>query len=644
MKLKVALALVCVSTCLAAEPPAQSDLPRQDLSRMRPDDRTALERLIGAGFAGMGEDAVILAGPTVGVEVFNTRVAVIQPWSLTDAASQKMLEQVGEALTGLEDVVLVALHGPEGAEKVRRLLERRALPGTVVLDAEDRFWAPLGLDARGANLVVDRNGAVRFAGVTPGAVGTLVRQLLDEKPGPARAPSGDVRTLAASAAGAVELEQRINDAWMSGDWKGGEAALEAAWVKDAAAAAAVSRRLLGGQITMQQVLGLEQLSRHADVGTLLDVIRKLNARSNRMEISILVRALGQRELDNPEAVLAPFLDSRDVYVRQAALHALGDVGTPASLRLFVAEMRNAPAARDTWSDRDDDRLMSTMFGVAFKLTGFRGSTGREYQDWLNIYNTSPQQAEDAAARSITGSDGKPNVVRFGSSEMWTYPGFDLTYRFQRPDPSLIDDRAPRQFVEEIEYVARRAEPVLGRVHAAPIRLYVGDDGGFSSLVGNRAVSGQAEPNAIYLKHGALPAMRMLLARTYGHILQDATFANQSRWLSDGFALSVSSDDGRWTMARVRSSSLEAAVREGVFRRLLGWGGQATADVRDQENYQLSRLAVDFLRHGPYPAGNTRLRLVMGRLSTGTSDRDALSEFFAPPDELDRQILDWLGVP
>lgn len=644
MKMRLACVLLCVSACLAAEPPAQSDLPRQDLSRMRPDDRTALERLIGAGWAGMGEDAVMLSGPDVGIEVFNTRVAVIQPWSLTDAASQKALEQVGESLAGLEDVVLVALHGPEEVNKVKRVLERRPMPGTVVLDGEDRFFTPLGLEARGANLIVDRQGAVRYVGVNAGSVADLVKQLLAEKVEPSKAPAGDVRTMARSAAGAAELGQRINDAWMTGDLKAGEAALESAWATDAAAATTVARQLLNEQTTMQQVLGLEQLARHAEVSTLLDVIRKMNPRSNRLEIAILVRALGQRKPDNAETVLAPFLGSRDVYVRQAALYALGDTGTPRSLRLFVGEMRTAPAARDTWSDEDDDRLMSTMFGVAYKLTGFRGSTGREYQEWLSLYESSPERAEEAATRSITGATGQPNVLRFGSSEMRTYPGFDLAYHFQRPDPSQIDDRAPRQFVEEMETVATRAQPVLGRVHAAPIRIHVGDDGGFSALVGNRAVAGQAEVNAIYIKHGALPAMRGLLARTYGHILQDSMFGNQPRWLSDGFALAVSFPESRWTMSGVRSAGIEGAVQEGVFRRLLGWGGTATLDARDQENYQASRLAVDFLRNGPFPAGNTRLRLVMGRVSMGMSDREALAEFYAHPDDLDRQILEWLGVP
>ncbi|MCL4219855.1 MAG: hypothetical protein KJZ65_00660 [Phycisphaerales bacterium] len=644
MKWSVACALVCVSACLAAEPPAQSDLPRQDLSRMRPDDRTALERLIGTGFAGMGEDAVIVSGPDAGIEVFNTRVAVIQPWSLTDAASQKAVEQVGEGLAGLEDVVLVALHGPEDVNKIKRLLERRGLPGTVVLDSEDRFITPLGLGARGANLIVDRNGAVRYAGVSAGAVSGLVRQLLGEEPDAGKAPSGNVRKLAASAASAAELEQKITDAWVTGDMKAGEALLEAAWTSDATAASTVARQLLNGQMTAQRVLGLEQLARHADVSTLLDVIRKMNSRSERLEMAILVRSLGQRQLDNAESVLTPFVTSRDVYVRQAALYALGDAGTPRLLRMFVGEMRTAPAARDTWSDDDDDRLMSTMFGVAYKLTGLRASTGREYQEWLNLYESSPERAEEAARRSITAANGQPNMLRFGSNEMRTYPGFDLGYQFQRPDPSLIDDRAPRQFVEELDAVCKRAEPVLGRVHAAPIRIYVGDDGGFSALVGNRAVAGQAEVNVIYIRHGPLPTMRAVLARTYGHILQDAMYADQPRWLSDGFALSMSSPESRWTMSTVRSANIDAAVQQGVFRRLIGWGGQATADVRDQENYQLSRLAVDFLRSGPYPAGNTRLRLVMGRISTGMSDREALAEFYAHPDDLDRQILEWLGAP
>lgn len=637
--------IVLLGPVLSAAPPAQSELPRSDLARMRPDERESLEKLLGVGFPGLGAKTTILAGTRDQVESFAGRVVIVQAWAFNDVLAQKQLARIDETIDGLEDVLLLAIHPADEPEKINRALERRKLPGVIVHDVQDAFAKPLGLTSRGANLIVDRHGVIRYVGIDPSAIRALVLELLSETPDPGKKPQIDVEQFAVIAAQAAELRASLDAAWASGDLRQAERVLEDIWATDAATALQLSRDLFASRSSIQSVLGLSQIAAHASAEDIFELASTLNERTNRIELSILVRALGSREIEDPEAVLAPFLQSSQVYVRQAALYALADLAGPESIGLFVDELRSAPVATDNWGVNERDRLMNTLFGVAYKLSQLRGLTGRDYAHWLEVYRQDPEQARLIAERSIRDESGNPLTVQFSSDTFQTYPGFDLAFRLLTSSPEAIDQSMPARFVAAIEQARESAAPVLGRVYVAPIRVYIADARGFSSLAGNSYMAGKAEVNKLYVLYDSVQGTTNRFVHEYAHILHQAMYERQPRWLSEGFAESVAADDHTWNLSRVASMNIQKGVDDGVFSRLASWSDSASSGDKEAENYRLAHLAVDFLRFGPFPAGDTRLQMLMATLSTGRGERAALMDLYGlDARQLDEEVRRWLQSP
>lgn len=644
MNARTALAaLTLCATFVFAEPPPQSELSRQDLARMKAADREELDTLLGVGCDGLGE-VTLLSADDPGIDNFKSRVVVIQPWTFNDPASQKALEQLATSLEGL-DVMLIALHPQQEQDKVQRMLDRRPLPGTIVLDANDHYFTPLGLGVRGANLIVDRNNTIRYTGINPTAVRPLVLELIDEKVDPTRTPEVTVTGFAERKIKAKELRTQIEQAWMQGDLDEGTRLLDQMWDLERATAANMSRTLLASRDSIQSVVGLDQIARHATAPTLLDVIAGLNPRSQRGEIALLVRALGSRDIEEPGTTLAPFLNASDPYVEQAALYALAEVGSPGDLALFVDDMRNAPIAMDDVGQDDDDRLMLARFGAAYKLTGYRGIDGRDYAQWLQAYQADPKQAEQLARQSVTDAQNRPLSVQYGSDTFNTYNGFDYTTRIRSAYISGADPNTPQRFGATMQRINQAASMVLGGVQPAPFRVYVADYDAFASLASNTYMEGQSSINKVYIRLQAIREMDAVFAHEYVHVLHQAMYEDQPRWLSEGLADSVAFPGTRWSLAQLSHVADAAQVVEaGVFTRLLSWAHGASSDRRENQNYDLSYMAVDFLRFGPYPAGDTRLNLVMSAISQGRGERQALAQYYADVLTLDAQLRDWLIAP
>ncbi|GAB4387199.1 MAG: hypothetical protein Kow0022_18620 [Phycisphaerales bacterium] len=626
----------------SAEPPAQADLPKQALVRMRATEREELDLLLGVGFGGVS-DVTPLSAPQPDIANFASRVVVLQPWSFNDPASQRSLQQVCDALDGLDDVLIIALHPREDRDRIDRMLERRPMPGLLVLDQNDRYIGPLGLNVRGSNLIVDRNAVIRYTGIQPSAVRDLVVELLNEEPDSSHVAKLPISEFVQRQARARELRSGVDQAWARQDYAEATHLLEQLWLVDPARATQMSRTLLTSHSTLESVVGLDQIARHASAAGLLDAIAALNPRLHRNEIAILVRALGSRKVQHPVAVLQPFLDARDPYVRQAALYALGDLGSPGDLALLLDQMRNAPISRDQFGQDDEDRITNALFGVAFKLTGFRGTDARDYAQWLAVYQNDAKHAEELARLSMADPQGRPRTVQFSSDTFYTCEGFDLAFRLQNADPPF-DPRTARLFGSIITQTRDAAGPVLGVVYPAPFRVYIADDTGFAALAGNTYMGGQSEINKVILRHGPADRMAAVFAHEYVHILHQAVYENQPRWLSEGLADSISTPPSPWNVQRLSALGIAQPADEGVFTRLLTWAQGASSDAREAENYRLSHLAVDFLRFGPFPAGDTRLHLLMAAISQGRGERQALADYYADPATLDDQLRRWLRSP
>ena len=637
-------------TCLAllgasalAAPPAQSDLAVKQLARMKPDERAALEQRIGVGFHGFGPAGTVLAGSRDEILTFDDRVVVLQRWSMKDALSIRSVEALQESLDGLDMVLVVAIHGPEKPEVLQRVLDRKPLPGVVVLDETGAFTGPMAIDVRGANFIIDQLGAIRYAGVDTASVRPLVMDLLDNPP--TAEPELTLDQLAAQLKTGEDLRGSIEQAWTSGDVTLAETKMRELWQKAPAAAGEITMSLLTAPDIVQRPLAIELFTQYGSQNQIISAIKQLDERRDSPEITILVRALGSDTLEEPETVLAPYLDSRDVYIQQAALYALADSAGPEAADAFARGMSNAPVASENWGTSDRERTLSAQFGVAYKLTGLRADTGQEIAEWLALYQRDPDAATAAAKNSLIGTDGKPRVVRFSSDELRTYPLFDLAVRNQATDNQLPDESLPGLLESAATQAAQRAQSVLGRVYLPPVRVYLADDRGFSSLSSNSFMGGQTRVNKVYLRLVDPQALGPIMAHEWIHVLHAALFDKTPRWLAEGIAESLSSTSHELDMPGINRVRAGEAVNKGLFTQLLTWQSGASSDSREADNYAAAKIGIDFLRFGPFTAGDTRVNLLLAHISRGRGEREALERAFGMSTrDLDQALRDFAAAP
>lgn len=150
--------------------------------KLDPEDRKAVEGNLAYTLAEIPTTGVewIGSSPLTG-EALHGRVIVIQSlttkgnWKNGVEALRRQLKDASEA------PVVILLHTPEGADKARKILEP-ALGGWIgVIDSEGAWCDELGVWKRPVNLVVDRDGIVRYAGLTPEGVRAAVEILSEMK-------------------------------------------------------------------------------------------------------------------------------------------------------------------------------------------------------------------------------------------------------------------------------------------------------------------------------------------------------------------------------------------------------------------------------------------------------------------------------
>ncbi len=115
---------------------------------------------------------------------------VIQSWSNQTAAGRNWALNASRMLAHHDphDVRLIALHTPQGADTAAVFLERRQLDLPVALDRKGTFCDELGVFERPVNVVIDRNGVVRYAGLNQRGLKNAVALLVAEGHDPNAAP------------------------------------------------------------------------------------------------------------------------------------------------------------------------------------------------------------------------------------------------------------------------------------------------------------------------------------------------------------------------------------------------------------------------------------------------------------------------
>ncbi|MBL9147988.1 MAG: redoxin domain-containing protein [Phycisphaerae bacterium] len=159
-------------------------------------DRAALDYAIGfeapeflASIDWVGESGA----PSV--KSLRGKVVVIQTFTTKSSSSRNIPERVAKALSEFkpEDVQLIAIHTPEGADKaegqLKAMLEKGDLPMPIGIDRDGSYLDMIGAYKKPVNVVIDRTGDIRSAGLTQDGLVATVKEFVDQPFDPANKPT-----------------------------------------------------------------------------------------------------------------------------------------------------------------------------------------------------------------------------------------------------------------------------------------------------------------------------------------------------------------------------------------------------------------------------------------------------------------------
>ncbi len=191
--LAVLMLLVAVGSAVGL---SQGDAGRRDdvdhrwLDRLDRSDRVCIERLIGYAPPAFRQDLTWISPEPLVWPQLRGKVVVVQTWTSRTASGRNWALRASRTIAGFseDDVQLIALHSPEGADTAGDFLRRRPLGVPVVIDTNGRYCDQLGVYKRPVNIIVDRNGAVRYAGLNQRGIQKAVAVLITEAYDPTADP------------------------------------------------------------------------------------------------------------------------------------------------------------------------------------------------------------------------------------------------------------------------------------------------------------------------------------------------------------------------------------------------------------------------------------------------------------------------
>ncbi len=178
------------------------DVDPRWLDRLDGVDRGCLNELIGYAPPPFADDLSWIADDPLRWKDLRGKVVVIQTWTSKTPAGRNWARRVGRLIdeAARDQVVIIALHTPQGADTASTYLDRRPLEVSVAIDPSGNFCDSLGAYKQPVNVIIDRNGTVRYVGLNQRgirrAVADLIAEPLDESATPIRKPANEPAAVA----------------------------------------------------------------------------------------------------------------------------------------------------------------------------------------------------------------------------------------------------------------------------------------------------------------------------------------------------------------------------------------------------------------------------------------------------------------
>ncbi len=155
--------------------------------RLPTEDRAAIDAGVGYAAPDFAEDLQWIHGrkPGDAMKDLRGKVIVIQTWTSGSSAGRAETKRLQKVIDGLDkkskDVVAILLHTPEDSENAETYCKRAEPAFPVALDPSGATCDLYGAFERPVNIVIDRQGTVRYGGLSDRGLGSALEKLLAEK-------------------------------------------------------------------------------------------------------------------------------------------------------------------------------------------------------------------------------------------------------------------------------------------------------------------------------------------------------------------------------------------------------------------------------------------------------------------------------
>ena len=173
--------------------PVKCDAPQKAwIARLDPEDREAIDAGLGYALAELSPTLKWVGSTsTQGAPDFKGKVVVIQSidaGSSTPAILDRIVTGLGSAHSD-GDVVVIGVQIPSKLDLATKRLEKTSTKAIICIDTDGKWCDALGIYKKPVNLIVDRNGAIRFAGLTEKGSAAAAKSLVAE-------PKAEIRVAA----------------------------------------------------------------------------------------------------------------------------------------------------------------------------------------------------------------------------------------------------------------------------------------------------------------------------------------------------------------------------------------------------------------------------------------------------------------
>lgn len=159
-----------------------SDVNKAWLDRISREDRSCVERLLDQSPSPIPGDVTWFGTDPLSWNSLRGRVVIVMSFPNHTNRSLKRLQAAAKAIEGhdAKDVFLLAVHTPIRFDTAEKYYKRIKYEGAVAIDPSGKLCDSLGIYTRPVNLIIGRNGKVRYVGLNNRGIKEATELLVNE--------------------------------------------------------------------------------------------------------------------------------------------------------------------------------------------------------------------------------------------------------------------------------------------------------------------------------------------------------------------------------------------------------------------------------------------------------------------------------